>query len=201
MYRAAQYVRMSTEHQQYSTENQGDKIREYAARRNIEIVRTYADEGKSGLRIVPLAFLFADAERQPAQIPVGQQRGVGGGEQPVGFGFRNSGRYRTGERHEAHDQHARDAVVGALGDGFGLGEHHKRRALVPADDHRGRTVQGGPERFHRCADSGEHREQNLFTDRIGGHASKPRELGAHLGAVGQRPDITHLIGHAIDVIA
>lgn len=49
--RAAQYVRMSTEHQQYSTENQGDKIREYAARRNLEIVRTYADEGKSGLRI------------------------------------------------------------------------------------------------------------------------------------------------------
>lgn len=49
--RAAQYVRMSTDHQQYSTENQADKIREYAGRRNIEIVRTYADEGKSGLRI------------------------------------------------------------------------------------------------------------------------------------------------------
>jgi DNA invertase Pin-like site-specific DNA recombinase len=49
--RAAQYVRMSTEHQQYSTENQADKIREYATRRNLEIVRTYADEGKSGLRI------------------------------------------------------------------------------------------------------------------------------------------------------
>jgi len=49
--RAAQYVRMSTEHQQYSTENQSEKIREYAVRRNIEIVRTYADEGKSGLRI------------------------------------------------------------------------------------------------------------------------------------------------------
>lgn len=42
---------MSTEHQQYSTENQGDKISEYAAQRGIEIVRTYADEGKSGLRI------------------------------------------------------------------------------------------------------------------------------------------------------
>src|SRR5881397_3001913 len=50
-FRAAQYVRMSTEHQQYSTENQRDKIREYAARRGLEIVRTYADEGKSGLRI------------------------------------------------------------------------------------------------------------------------------------------------------
>lgn len=49
--RAAQYVRMSTDHQQYSTENQADKIREYAERRHIEIVRTYADEGKSGLRI------------------------------------------------------------------------------------------------------------------------------------------------------
>jgi len=42
---------MSTEHQQYSAENQGDKIKEYAERRGIDIVRTYADEGKSGLRI------------------------------------------------------------------------------------------------------------------------------------------------------
>ncbi|MEM1098110.1 MAG: recombinase family protein [Planctomycetota bacterium] len=49
--RAAQYVRMSTEHQQYSTENQSDVITEYAARRGYTIVRTYADEGKSGLRI------------------------------------------------------------------------------------------------------------------------------------------------------
>jgi len=42
---------MSTEHQQYSTENQAGKITEYAERRGIEIIRTYADEGKSGLRI------------------------------------------------------------------------------------------------------------------------------------------------------
>jgi DNA invertase Pin-like site-specific DNA recombinase len=42
---------MSTEHQQYSTENQGDAIREYADRRGFEIVRTYADAGKSGLSI------------------------------------------------------------------------------------------------------------------------------------------------------
>ncbi len=50
-FRAAEYVRMSTEHQQYSTENQRDKIREYATHRGIEIVRTYTDAGKSGLRI------------------------------------------------------------------------------------------------------------------------------------------------------
>lgn len=49
--RAAQYIRMSTEHQQYSTENQADMIRDYAQRRGLEVVRTYADEGKSGLRI------------------------------------------------------------------------------------------------------------------------------------------------------
>jgi len=49
--RAAEYVRMSTEHQRYSTENQSDAIRKYAAARGIEIVRTYADEGKSGLRL------------------------------------------------------------------------------------------------------------------------------------------------------
>lgn len=48
---AAEYVRMSTEHQQYSTQNQADKIREYAERRGIKIIRTYADEGKSGLSI------------------------------------------------------------------------------------------------------------------------------------------------------
>jgi DNA invertase Pin-like site-specific DNA recombinase len=49
--RAAEYVRMSTDHQKYSTENQADAIRQYAASRGIEIVRTYADSGKSGLKI------------------------------------------------------------------------------------------------------------------------------------------------------
>jgi DNA invertase Pin-like site-specific DNA recombinase len=49
--RAAQYVRMSTEHQRYSTENQSVVIAEYAQRFGLEIVCTYADEGKSGLRI------------------------------------------------------------------------------------------------------------------------------------------------------
>src|SRR5256885_9167267 len=49
--RAAVYVRMSTEHQQYSTSNQMDVIREYAKRRDLEIVKDYSDEGKSGLNI------------------------------------------------------------------------------------------------------------------------------------------------------
>lgn len=48
---AAVYVRMSTEHQQYSTSNQMEVIREYAKRRGLEIVKEYSDEGKSGLNI------------------------------------------------------------------------------------------------------------------------------------------------------
>lgn len=71
--RAAEYVRMSTEHQQYSTENQGDKIREYASKRGIQIVRTYADEGKSGLNIggrLSLQKLIKDVETGPVDFQI-----------------------------------------------------------------------------------------------------------------------------------
>ena len=49
--RVAAYVRMSTEHQKYSTSNQMDVIREYARTHGMEIVKVYSDEGKSGLNI------------------------------------------------------------------------------------------------------------------------------------------------------
>lgn len=49
--RAAQYVRMSTDHQRYSIENQAAVIAAYAQARGLEIVRTYRDEGESGLGI------------------------------------------------------------------------------------------------------------------------------------------------------
>jgi DNA invertase Pin-like site-specific DNA recombinase len=42
---------MSTEHQKYSTENQRDAIIEYAANRGYNIVKTYADDGRSGLKV------------------------------------------------------------------------------------------------------------------------------------------------------
>lgn len=48
---AAQYVRMSTDHQKYSTENQADALQQYAEARGIEIIKTYEDSGKSGLKI------------------------------------------------------------------------------------------------------------------------------------------------------
>ena len=49
--RAAQYLRMSTEHQQYSIANQSAAIALYAAAHNIGIVRAFVDEGKSGTTI------------------------------------------------------------------------------------------------------------------------------------------------------
>lgn len=49
--RAAEYVRMSTDHQKYSTANQSAAIRDYADKHGIDIVRSYGDDGKSGLEI------------------------------------------------------------------------------------------------------------------------------------------------------
>lgn len=71
--RAAQYVRMSTEHQKYSTENQADIIAAYAARRGFEVVRTYADTGKSGLKLdgrVALQQLINDVQKGDADFDV-----------------------------------------------------------------------------------------------------------------------------------
>lgn len=49
--RAAQYVRMSTEMQHYSIQNQAAVIAAYAHAHNLTLVRTYKDEGESGLLI------------------------------------------------------------------------------------------------------------------------------------------------------
>lgn len=45
------YVRMSTDHQKYSTENQLDVIRSYATARGLQILRIFEDTGRSGLRL------------------------------------------------------------------------------------------------------------------------------------------------------
>jgi len=69
--RAAQYVRMSTDHQQYSTENQSDSIQQYAREHGFDIVRTYADDGKSGLSISgrdSLARLIDDVQGKAADF-------------------------------------------------------------------------------------------------------------------------------------
>jgi DNA invertase Pin-like site-specific DNA recombinase len=62
---------MSTDHQRYSTENQAAAIAAYATERNITIVRTYRDEGRSGLRIFGrdgLGELIDDVQHGRAQF-------------------------------------------------------------------------------------------------------------------------------------
>lgn len=49
--RAAIYVRMSTDPQNFSIQHQCEKLNEYAAVHGMQIVAMYADAGKSGLRI------------------------------------------------------------------------------------------------------------------------------------------------------
>src|SRR4029079_19222874 len=70
---AAEYVRMSTEHQKYSTENQADAIRRYADQRGLDIVRSYEDDGKSGLRLdgrAALQRLLDDVRERRADFTV-----------------------------------------------------------------------------------------------------------------------------------
>src|SRR5271155_964836 len=62
---AAQYVRMSTEHQQYSPQNQSDTIAKFASANNMCIVVTYDDHGRSGLSLAGrsgLRQLLSDVE-------------------------------------------------------------------------------------------------------------------------------------------
>ncbi|HCJ8544706.1 TPA: recombinase family protein [Escherichia coli] len=47
--RVAQYLRMSTDHQQFSIDNQALYLKKYAEDHNMVIVETYDDEGKSGV--------------------------------------------------------------------------------------------------------------------------------------------------------
>lgn len=71
--RAAQYVRMSTDLQQYSTANQKQAISEYAAAFGIEIVVTYEDLGKSGLTLAgrpALCKLIADVTSPDRQFDI-----------------------------------------------------------------------------------------------------------------------------------
>ncbi|WP_407154912.1 recombinase family protein [Bradyrhizobium sp. STM 3557] len=69
--RAAQYVRMSTDYQKYSIENQAAAIAAYAHAHNLTIVKTYADRGESGLKLknrAGLMRLLEDIRSGPAEF-------------------------------------------------------------------------------------------------------------------------------------
>ncbi len=70
---AAEYIRMSTDHQQYSLNNQSDAIRRYADDNNMRVIRTYRDAGKTGLTLASrpaLRTLIEDVESGKAGFSV-----------------------------------------------------------------------------------------------------------------------------------
>ena len=70
---AAEYLRGSTDRQEYSTDNQSLVNRAYAATHWMTIVRTYSDEARSGLvvdRRDALKRLIADVETSNADFKV-----------------------------------------------------------------------------------------------------------------------------------
>jgi DNA invertase Pin-like site-specific DNA recombinase len=61
---AAQYIRVSTDRQEYSIDCQTTEISKYPHRYGVEIIQTYCDQAKSGLllkRRIALAQLLQDA--------------------------------------------------------------------------------------------------------------------------------------------
>jgi DNA invertase Pin-like site-specific DNA recombinase len=71
--RAAQYLRMSTDRQKYSIHNQAEALQQYAVAHDMLIVRTYADEGISGLTLKSrpaLTELITDVEQGRATFDV-----------------------------------------------------------------------------------------------------------------------------------
>jgi DNA invertase Pin-like site-specific DNA recombinase len=70
-FRAAQYVRMSTDYQRYSIENQAAVIAAYAQLHDLSIIRTYRDQGESGLKLknrAGLAQLLNDVSSDQADF-------------------------------------------------------------------------------------------------------------------------------------
>ena len=68
---AAEYLRMSTEHQNYSLLNQQTAIREFAMQNGMEVIKSYTDGGKSGLNITlrhGLQSLLRDIENGEANF-------------------------------------------------------------------------------------------------------------------------------------
>src|SRR5688572_18601900 len=100
---AAAYVRMSTEHQQYSTSNQMDVIREYAKRRGLEIVKEYSDEGKSGLNI--------QGRDSLAQMIRDVQEGVGTYSNILVYDVSRWGRFQDADESAYYEYICRQAGV------------------------------------------------------------------------------------------
>jgi DNA invertase Pin-like site-specific DNA recombinase len=94
---------MSTEHQQYSAAIQSAAIRVYAEERGFEIVRTYADEGRSGLTLAGrpgLLKLLHDIDGKTADF-----------DALLVYDVSRLGRFQDPDEAASHELHCRKAGV------------------------------------------------------------------------------------------
>jgi DNA invertase Pin-like site-specific DNA recombinase len=100
---AAQYVRMSTEHQQYSIDNQSEAISSYARTHRMEVVKTYSDAGKSGLTI----------ENRPGlrQMIEDVERGSPGYSTILVYDISRWGRFQDADESAYYEYHCRRANI------------------------------------------------------------------------------------------
>lgn len=74
---AAEYVRMSTEQQQYSTANQSQAIREYASRHGFRIDKTYEDIRMNQMNSAVLDYyLLPRFEMEADQVALAENNGL-----------------------------------------------------------------------------------------------------------------------------
>lgn len=101
---AAQYVRMSTEHQRYSADNQAQAIELYATAHGFEVVQTYADLGRSGLTI----------EKRPAlqQLIADVQSGRADYRAVLVYDVSRWGRFQDPDEAAAYEQVCKRAGIG-----------------------------------------------------------------------------------------
>ncbi|GAB3266063.1 recombinase family protein [Chitinimonas naiadis] len=101
--RGAAYVRMSTDQQEYSTLNQLQALNEYARANNILIVRTYSDEGISGLTLA----------RRPGLSALLKvvQAGAADFTEILVYDMTRWGRFQDPDESAAHERSCRQAGV------------------------------------------------------------------------------------------
>lgn len=113
--KAAQYLRMSSDQQVYSLENQRAAIASYAADRGLEIVRTYRDAGVSGLSIKGRAGL--------RQLLADVARGEAGFDTILVYDISRWGRFQDPDESAHYEFFCRKAGVGVeyCAEGLGIG--------------------------------------------------------------------------------
>lgn len=116
---AAAYVRMSTDHQQYSTCNQLEAIQEYARRRGLEIIKVYSDDGKSGLSI--------QGRDSLAQMIKDMQSGSAGFSCVLVYDVSRWGRFQGADESAYYEYLWRQAGVHKIGNRRGYERKQKPR--------------------------------------------------------------------------